>query len=360
MDWNGRISWAETKRLFTEERMSLTKLEKVTGIGRHIIALHLRNERIDSFANRGYGNIADIKEESIIKTAFLNGKTIKEIALSTGRQRHTVKAILLRVGMKNEKIASLCRKNFLAKMRNCYPFPEELLKELYNKGLTMNAALKEIKKSTGIFHTLKIAKDYAKLWELDFEQNYEKWLVEKRSVKKEKQVRIAKLFEEGYSPAEIGKKLKLESTTIKTYLNKWGFDTGLSWRFFAQGFNESDHEKKAKCILEKEGWKVIRCAFLCWRQKLTKRNILVPKELKENYCSRCPCKNIEPRGGNNFFDYAVFNDTKVAVLEVKSKIKDREPQYTAGQAINGMLLAKAGIPIFNFIYRGDKLERIEI
>ena len=146
------------------------------------------------------------------------------------------------------------------------------------------------------------------------------------------------LFNKGVKTEKIGKIMGLSTPTVQQYLNSEGIDTTYSTAKYLNRY-ANDEEKLTRKYLEKKGYEVIRCMFMCQRDKVK----VIPSIIKDKYCKKCPIKNIKfHKDIEEYYDYVCFKNNKVKVVEVKKiyykKTKRRNFIHRTGHCSLGQLL----------------------
>jgi len=178
--------------------------------------------------------------------------------------------------------------------------------------------------------------------------------------KKEKLPIIIDLHKQGITNQEISKHIGLCEATIRVYLNSVGINTQYSSESYLNKF-ANDEERKAKEIYENKGYDVLRCSFMCQRDKC----IIIPKKIKEKYCSRCPIKKCNfNREFQEYYDFICFKDDEVLVIEVKkiykSKYGGKRGVVSLGQLMNAGKVIRSGAIFKLLIFDGDEIYEREV
>lgn len=334
---NNKIVCSNALKDFMEAGLSLAEIEKKHGIEHRKMSAYLKSMGINPTQNRVKSKIKGNAAKEILNM-FINGETIKSIAMKTEHERATIRRVLIREMGNKEDIPKTARKNWLSKMsKNRIILPPDLLKRYYDEGLTAHKIHQRIKQDgyDVSYSTLIKNLHYNGL---DPEKNYTRYLSEHWKLNRDRIIKMIKLFENGHNMNEIHKKTKLSTSTISIYLHKAGISTN---RYYYTIKRKNKEELIAEKHMKKSGYAIFRCGFLCWRK--SKLKITLPNELK-HICNNCRIKNIEPEG-TCFFDFVAFKGNKTFLVEVKSEKNGREPQFTFGQAVMMAKAVKQGISI---------------
>ena len=305
-----------------------------------------------------HNNISYLCQSCVSSKAFklfMNGKTISEISKVLfnsihGRYRGSISGLLKeRMGSDDFlSIKSNNRNKAMSSLKIDLPF--DFISRLCREGKT-SPQIYQALLAQG--YSLHIATLRSRLKKLGFDLKVNDALRKKRRqcVSKKRKKAIEKLWLEGNNMKDISHSLSLAEATVRTYLHQMGFKTKLPQNYVLKNYTKG--EIIAKEYLEKQGYEVKKCFFICQR----KSNIIVPKDLRP-FCKFCPVQQLKFEH-KEFYDFVVkMNDTYI-VVEVKKTYVNKNwerAHFSLGQFINLPQVLKHRIPFKLLIIRENGIE----
>ncbi len=304
-----------------------------------------------------------LPDDDIIKL-FKQGKTVVEISKiifnsTSGNYRGAIRGGLIKhFGLKYPELRKANKSTSLLD-KNYKKFPLDFIKKLHTEGKITTQIHKALLQKGYKLH-LATTRNILKYLNLDYCENYKKWLTNRsRSSKKQKEL-VRDLWMNGESMKGISKATGFAETTVRTYLHSMGFKTKLLQLYYSEPSNKE--EISARKYLENNGFEVKKCMFLCQR-KLEKpfNEILLdnkfpfPRDLR-SFCKSCPIKDLKFEE-QEMYDFVIKKENKYSIVEVKKVYFDpyRRAHFSLGQFLNLPKVIKSGIPFKLLIFEEGKI-----
>lgn len=295
-----------------------------------------------------------LPEDNFVRK-FNSGNTIQEISQeifnsSHGGHRTSIRRVLIEK-LGESKFQEIKRRNRAKRMKQKeVELPKEFMVSLFKQGKTSPEINKALKLKGFSVHVATVRKRL-KEWKCDLQENNSKRKIERQKISKKRRRLIKELWLDGNNIHNIASALNMARNTVKTYLHQMGFKTRFPQNYILKNYNKEELE--AEKYLEKKGYNVKKCYFLCQREN----SIIVPKELRP-FCKKCPVKELKFKH-RQFYDFMIEKDGFYSVVEVKKTYISNNwerAHFTLGQFVNLPLILKNQIPFRLLIKRGGKFE----